>query len=204
MGGATCRTTLISQSALDKNPMPGHLFEGNPVGEGTTRRGTDTPVHRPGYPAVSTHSSTRCLRHPEQFERQADFPSSDKTRPVSPVPTLQGPCGRSSKRRGSLRFLPPLEVRPSSFATSPAESRKAPPTPQNHSPIRGTMGSSLRSPAEVEGNEAFPPQPQKDLECPSSMPLEALVLSHDSRAMMRSPSPRARRPDFPGTAREAP
>ena len=40
--------TLISQSALDKNPMPGHLFEGNPVSEGTTRRGTDTPVHRPG------------------------------------------------------------------------------------------------------------------------------------------------------------
>ena len=27
---------------------------------------------------------------------------------------------------------------------------------------------ALRSPAEVEGNEAFPPQPQKDLECPSS------------------------------------
>ena len=24
------------------------------------------------------------------------------------VPTLQGPCGRSPKRRGSLRFLPPL------------------------------------------------------------------------------------------------
>ena len=64
-------------------------------------------------------------------------------------------------------FLPPLEVRPSSFATSPAKSRKAPPTPQDHSPIRGTMGSSLRSPVEVEGNECFPPQPKKDLESPS-------------------------------------
>ena len=32
------------------------------------------------------------------------------------VPTLQGPCGRSPKRRGSLRFLPPVEVRPSSVA----------------------------------------------------------------------------------------
>ena len=60
------------------------------------------------------------------------------------------------------------------------------------------------NPAEVEGNEAFPPQPQKDLECPSSTRLEALVLSHDWRAMTRSPSPRAQRPDFPGTAREAP
>ena len=42
------------RSALDKNPMPGHLFEGNPVGEGTTRRGTDTPVHRPETPVGST------------------------------------------------------------------------------------------------------------------------------------------------------
>ena len=36
---------------------------------------------------------------PEQLERPAGFPSSDKTRPDSPVPNLQGPCGRSPKRR---------------------------------------------------------------------------------------------------------
>ena len=30
--------------ALEKDPSPGLLFEGNPVGEGTTRRGTATPV----------------------------------------------------------------------------------------------------------------------------------------------------------------
>ena len=35
VGGATCRTTPISPSALEMNPIPGHLFEGNPVGEGT-------------------------------------------------------------------------------------------------------------------------------------------------------------------------
>ena len=35
VGAATCRTTPISWSALEMNPMPGHLFEGNPVGEGT-------------------------------------------------------------------------------------------------------------------------------------------------------------------------
>ena len=51
------------------------------------------------------------------------------------------------------------------------------------------MGSSLRSPAEAEGNEGFPPHPDKDLESPSSMRLEALVPSRDSRAMTRSPSP---------------
>ena len=41
------------------------MDEGNPVGEGTTRRGTATPVHRPQRPAGSTHSSTRGLRPPE-------------------------------------------------------------------------------------------------------------------------------------------
>ena len=203
-GGATCRSTSISRSTLEKNPLHGHLFEGNPVGEGTTRRGTDTPVHRPETPVGSTHSSKRGLRPPEQLERQVEFPSSDKTRPDSPVPTLQGPCGRSPKRRGSLRFLPPLEVRPSSVAPDPAESRGAPPPPQDPSPLRGTLGSSLRSPAEGEGHEGFPPPPDKDLESPSSTRLEALVPSRDSRARTRSPSPRAWRPDFPGAAREAP
>ena len=155
--------------------MPGHLFEGNPVGEGTTRRGTDTPVHHPETHAGSTHSSMRALRPPEQLERQAEFPSSDKTRPDSPVPTLQGPWDRSPKRRGSLRFLPPLEMRPSSIAPNPAESREVPPTPQYPSPLRGTQGSSLRSPAEVEGNEGFPPQPEKELESQSSTLLNALA-----------------------------
>ena len=184
--------------------MPGHLFEGNPVGEGTTRRGTDTPAHHPEKPAGSTHSSKRGLRLPEQLERQPEFHSSDKTRHDSPVPTLQGPCSRSPKRRGSLRFLPPLEMRPSSIAPNPAESREALPTTQHPSPLRGTVGSSLRSPAEVEGNEGFPPQPEKDLESPSSTPLEDLAVSHDSRVMTSSSSPCAWRHEFPGTAREAP
>ena len=184
--------------------MPGHLFEGNPVSEGTTRRGTDTPMHHPEKPAGSTHSSTRGLRLPEQLERQPEFHSSDKTRHDSPVPTLQGPCSRSQNRRGSLRFLPPLEMRPSSIAPTPAESREAPLTPQHPSPLRGTLGSSLRSPAEGEGNEGFLPPPEKDLESPSSTRLEALVPSHDSRAMTHSPSPRAWRPDFPGAAQDAP
>ena len=43
--GATCRTPPIPRSALEKDPRPGPFFEGNPVGEGTTRRGTATPVH---------------------------------------------------------------------------------------------------------------------------------------------------------------
>ena len=60
------------------------------------------------------------------------------------------------------------------------------------------MRSSLRSPAQVEGTQGFLPQPEKDLERPSSTRLEARFPSHDSRAMTRSPSPLAWRPDFPG------
>ena len=51
-----------------------------------------------------------------------------KTRHDSPVPTLQGPCSRSPKPRGSLTFLPPLEMRPFSIAPNPAESQEALPT----------------------------------------------------------------------------
>ena len=127
MGGATCRTPPIPPSALEKDPRPGTLFEGNTVGEGTTRRGTAIPMNRPQRPAVSTQSSTRGLRPTEQLERQAGFPSSVKTRPDSPVPTLQGPCDRSQKWRGTLRFLPQLEKRPSSIEPNSVVSREAPP-----------------------------------------------------------------------------
>ena len=49
----------------------------------------------------------------------------------------------SAKRRGSLRCLPPLEVRPSSIAPDPAESRGAPPPPQDPSPLsRAAPGKS--------------------------------------------------------------
>ena len=48
-------------------------------------------------------------------------------------------------------------------APDPAESRGAPPPPQDPSPLRGTLGSSLSSPAEGKGHEGFPPPPDKDL-----------------------------------------
>ena len=48
------------------------------------------------------------------------------TRPDSPIPTLQGPCDRSQKWRGTLRFLPQLEKRPSSIEPNSVVSREAP------------------------------------------------------------------------------
>ena len=150
VGGATCRKTPIARSALDKNPMPGHPLEGNPVDEGTTRRGTDTPVHRPEKPTGSTHSSTRGLSPRAQLERQAEFHSPHRTRPDSPVPNLLGPCNPNQKWRGTLRFLPQLEMRPSSIAPNPVEFLKPLPIPQYPRLLRGTLRSSLSSLAQVE------------------------------------------------------
>ena len=50
---------------------------------------------------------------------------SHKTRPDSPVPSLQEACDRSQKGREILRFLPHLMMRPSSIATHQVESREA-------------------------------------------------------------------------------
>ena len=41
---------------------------------------------------------------------------------------LQGPCNLSQKWRGTLRFLSDLEIRPSSIAANPVESREASPS----------------------------------------------------------------------------
>ena len=101
-------------------------------------------LHLLETPAGSTHSSTRGLRPTERLERQAEFHYSDKTRPDSPVPTLQGPCGRSQKWRGSLRFLPPIEMRPSFISSNLVESREAPLTPQCRGPAPADPGYSKR------------------------------------------------------------
>ena len=149
VGGATCRTPPIPRSALEKDPRPGPLFEGNPVGEGTTRRGTDTLVHRPEKPAGSTYSSTSGLSPLKNSRGKWGFIPLHKTMPDSPVPTLQGLCdpnqtSASEVTRRTLRFLPPLEIRTSSIARKPVESREAPPNSQRPSPLRGTLGSFLR------------------------------------------------------------
>ena len=86
-----------------------------------------------------------------------------------------------------MNFLPPLEMRPSSIAPNPVESREAPPnctvslTSQRH------PYTFLRSPAQAEGSKGFLPQPVKDLESASSTRLEVRFPYHDSRAMTHSP-----------------
>ena len=152
---------MISRYALDKNPMPGHLFEGNPVDEGTTQRGTDTLVHRPEKPAGSTYSSTSGLSPLKNSRGKWGFIPLHKTMPDSPVPTLQGLCdpnqtSASEVTRGTLRFLPPLEIRTSSIARNPVESRETRPsstvslTSQRHPEKLSEVTGRSR------GNPAFP------------------------------------------------
>ena len=58
-------------------------------------------------------------------KRRSIFPQ--KMRRDSLVPTLLALCDSSQKWSGTLRFLPPLEMRPYSIAPNPVESREAPP-----------------------------------------------------------------------------
>ena len=82
--------------------------------------------------------------------------SQQKTRRDSLVPTLQGPCDPSQKWRGTLRFLPPLVMRPSSIAPNPVEFRDAPPnstvslTSQRHPEKLPEVTGTSR------GNSGFP------------------------------------------------
>ena len=57
--------------------------------------------------------------------------------------------------------------------------------------------------AQVEGPQGVLPQPEKDLERPSSTRLEARFPYYDLRVKTRSPSPFAWRPDFLAAPREA-
>ena len=73
---------------LEMNPMPGHLFEGNPVGEGTKRRGTDThficcPVETVQCPWETGFSSVRWLSRVQLFVT----PWLQHTRLPCPSPT---------------------------------------------------------------------------------------------------------------------
>src|SRR5574340_1615069 len=96
VGGSTFRRTPISRCPLEKNPMPGHLSELHPVNEVNTKGqffgasfGKKTQVPNTARQAASL---------PGDISRgkRSSMPQP-KTRPDSPVPSLQGPCDRSLK-----------------------------------------------------------------------------------------------------------
>ena len=97
VGGATFRRSPMSQSTLDKNPMPGHLFECNTVDEVGTQRGTDNPVHGREKPAGSKYSSTTGLSPREQLEQQAEFHASTQDEACLSCPNSAGTLASESE-----------------------------------------------------------------------------------------------------------
>ena len=75
MGGATCQKTPIVRSTLDKNPMPGHHFEGNPVDEGTTEGLLKLPcIVQKNTQVLHTARQVECHPMNNSIGKQSSFP----------------------------------------------------------------------------------------------------------------------------------
>src|SRR5574337_1026193 len=93
----------------------------------STRRGSFS-VHRSEKTPGSKFSSTSRLSPWGHLERQAEFHASTQDEAGLSCPQSAGTLRSDSEIRGTLRFRPQLEMRPSSNAPRPVESREAPPT----------------------------------------------------------------------------
>src|SRR5574337_654837 len=93
----------------------------------STRRGS-FPVHRSERPPGYKYSSTSGLCPRGHLERQAEFHASTQDDACLSCPQSAATLRSGSEIRGTLRFLPQLEMRPSSNAPNPVECREAPPT----------------------------------------------------------------------------
>src|SRR5574341_866797 len=93
----------------------------------STRRGSFS-VHRSEKTPGSKDSSTSGLSPRGHLERQAEFHASTRHGAALSCPQSAGTLRSESEIRGTLRFLPQLEMRPSANAPSPVETRESPPT----------------------------------------------------------------------------
>ena len=87
---AIFQKTQVSPSTLD-NPMPRYLLECNPVEEVTTQGALTPQLHPPEKTASSKYNSTIGLSPLNNLRGKWSSILQHKTRPDSPVPTLQGP-----------------------------------------------------------------------------------------------------------------
>src|SRR5574337_1619105 len=88
----------------------------------STRRGSFS-VHRSEKTPGSKYSSTSGLSPRGHLERQAEFHASTQDEAWLSCPQSAGTLRSQSEIRGTLWFLPQLEMRPSSNAPNPVESR---------------------------------------------------------------------------------
>ena len=100
-------------------------------------------------PLASPSRPSRCLSHPTSTSPPSLLPcmsyefaqGSAHPRACRGPPPVSGGCpsfGNMQIPCPPAPPLPPLEMRPSSIAPNPAESREALPTTQHPSPLRGT------------------------------------------------------------------
>jgi len=105
---STFRRTPISRSPLDKNPMPGHLSELQPVNEVNTKGRFFRASFGKKPQVPNTARQAASLPGDISRGKRSSMPQP-KTRPDSPVPSRQGPCDRSLKSEVIPSFPSQLE-----------------------------------------------------------------------------------------------
>src|SRR5574340_324127 len=133
--------------------------------------------------SFSVHRSEKNARFQRQLDKRPLSPGT--SREASGVPclnprrglTLLSPVCRDPAIGVSNQRYPAVPASTGDEAlfqcTKPSGVLRGPSHLQFPWPLRATMRSPLRSPAQVEGTQGFLPQPGKDLERPSSTRLEA-------------------------------
>src|SRR5574337_1801768 len=91
----------------------------------STRRAVTRPCIVRKKTTGSKYSSTSGLSPRGHLERQAEFHASTQDEASLSCPQSAGTLRSESEIRRTLRFRPQLEMRPSSNAPSPVESREA-------------------------------------------------------------------------------
>src|SRR5574337_896809 len=139
----------------------------------STRRGSDSPVHRPEKtPRLQVHLDKWPLS-PGTRREACGVPCLDTRRGL----TLRSPvCRDPAIGVGNQRYpaVPASTGDEALFqCTKPSGVPRGPSHLQFPWLLTATMRSPLRSPAQVEGIQGFLPQPEKDLKRPSSTRLEA-------------------------------
>src|SRR5574337_161527 len=94
----------------------------------STRRGSDSLVHRPEKTPRFQIPLDKWPLSPGTPREASGVPCLNPRRGLTLLLQSAGTLGSESEIRGTLSFLPQLEMRPSSNAPNPVEFRESPPT----------------------------------------------------------------------------
>src|SRR5574341_1624874 len=119
----------------------------------STRRGSDSPVHRPEKTPRFQIQLNNWPLSPGTPREASGVPCLNPRRGLTLLSPVCKDPAIESEIRGSLRFLPQLEMRPSSSSPNPVESRETRPTssfPDFSEPPRSEEHTSeLQSPTNL-------------------------------------------------------